>query len=71
MLGGWGLGGKEGGKVTEFVWLGDRKESSGINGPWKRKKEEQTAGVPVGVGLILIKGVLKAGKCQWNAFRRG
>lgn len=36
--GGWK--GRRGGKVTAFLGLGDRKESSGINGPWKHKNEE-------------------------------
>lgn len=56
--------------MTEFLGLGDRKESSVINRHWEYKNEEQAKGAPFQVGPILIKGTLKTGMCQWNVFRR-
>lgn len=60
--------------MTEFLGLGDRKESSVINRHWDCKNEEQVKGAPFQVGPILIKGTLNTGMCpeesNWKAYHR-
>lgn len=49
--------------MTDFLGLGDRKESSVINRHGECRNAEQVKGAPFQVGPILIKGALKTGMC--------
>lgn len=56
--------------MTDFLGLGDRKESSVINRHRECRNAEQVKGAPFQVGPILIKGALKTGMRQWNVSGR-